>query len=350
MPITDADKTLRFWAARRDRTLKNCDGLRHVAPPPSTMTTPLPRLRGLVPPMITPLTAPDTLDTSGLERLVEHILGGGVHGLFLLGTTGEAPSLSYRLRRELIERACLQVARRVPVLVGITDSAFSESLAVARVAAEAGANAVVLAPPYYFPSGQPELVHYIRRLVAELPLPLFLYNMPAMTKTVIEPDTIRQLLDLPGIVGVKDSSGDLAYYAEVLAIAKQRPDWSVLIGPEALLQKSLVLGGDGGVAGGTNLCPRLFVDLFNAFERGDTDEGARLQSQVESLDKLYRVGRHASSIIKGLKCALSLTGICSDTMAEPFHHFAPPERARIEHLLTGELAGLPLPARIPHHA
>jgi 2-dehydro-3-deoxy-D-pentonate aldolase len=311
--------------------------------PSATMTKTLSRIRGIVPPILTPLSAPDTLDVAGLERLVEHILGGGVHGLFVLGTTGEGPSLSYRLRGELITRACKQVARRVPVLVGITDTSFAESINLARHAAEAGADALVLAPPYYFPSGQPELVDYIRHLVGELSLPLFLYNMPAMTKTVIEPDTLRAVSDLPGIVGVKDSSGDLAYYGQVLAVAKQRPDWSVLIGPEAMLQKSLDLGGDGGVAGGANLCPRLFVDLFNAFENNDAALGAKLQVQIETLDKLYRVGRHTSSIIKGLKCALSLSGICSDVMAEPFNRFGTPERTRIEHLLANELSELPLP-------
>ena len=102
---------------------------------------------GIIPPMVTPLTDRDALDAAGLERLIEHILGGGVHGLFILGTTGEGPSLSYRLRRELIERTCRQVRRRVPVLVGITDTAFVESVNVARWAADAGADAVVTAPP-----------------------------------------------------------------------------------------------------------------------------------------------------------------------------------------------------------
>ena len=96
-------------------------------------------LRGVIPPMVTPLHDRDALDIAGLERLVEHILDGGVQGLFILGTTGEGPSLSYRLRTELIERTCRQVAGRVPVLVGITDTAFVESVRMAHVAAEAGA-------------------------------------------------------------------------------------------------------------------------------------------------------------------------------------------------------------------
>ena len=88
-------------------------------------------LRGIIVPMVTPLLDRDTLDTAGLERLIEHILSGGVHGLFVLGTTGEAPSLSYALRYELIERVCNQVQQRVPVLVGITDTSFIESVKMA---------------------------------------------------------------------------------------------------------------------------------------------------------------------------------------------------------------------------
>jgi len=132
--------------------------------------------------MITPLVDRDTLDVPGLERLIEHILGGGVHGLFILGTTGEAPSLSYRLRHDLIDRVCRQVAGRVPVLVGITDTSFVESVNLAQRAAQAGAAAVVLSAPYYFPAGQPELWEYIEDIAGALPLPVFLYNMPSHTK------------------------------------------------------------------------------------------------------------------------------------------------------------------------
>lgn len=301
------------------------------------------RLRGIVPPMLTPLSGPDTLDHRGTERLVEHILSGGVHGLFLLGTTGEGPSLSYRLRGELIALATRQVAGRVPILVGITDTSYSESLRVAHAAADAGASALVLAPPYYFTSGQPELVESITRLAKELPLPLYLYNMPSMTKTVLEPETVRQLQEIKNIIGIKDSSGNIEYYKEILLLAKNRPDWSVLIGPEMLLQQSLTLGGDGGVAGGANLCPRLFVDLFEAFEAGAADLGATLQTKVAALDQLYRVGQHSSSIIKGLKCALALLGICEDGVAEPFGRFHQPERDRIAALLNAlREQGLPL--------
>jgi 2-dehydro-3-deoxy-D-pentonate aldolase len=287
-------------------------------------------LEGIVPPMVTPLCERDTLDIAGLERLIEHILGGGVHGLFICGTTGEAPSLGYRLRRELIERTCRQVGDRVPVLVGITDTAFVESVEMAKFAADRGAKALVLAPPYYFPVGQPELVEYIRHLLVELPLPTFLYNMPMMTKVSIEPETVRQLLDEPRIAGVKDSSGDLDYFDRLLKVAKGRPDWSVLVGPEHLLAETVRRGGNGGVCGGANLHPRLFVDVYEAAKRGDAARVAELQDQVLELGKIYQVGRHASAVVKGLKCALALVGLCDDFMAEPFRRFRPEHR---EHVL-----------------
>jgi dihydrodipicolinate synthase/N-acetylneuraminate lyase len=226
-------------------------------------------LCGIVPPMLTPLLDRDTLDEPGLARLTEHILAGGVSGLFILGTTGEGPSLSYRLRREMIERTCRLVSGRVPVLVSITDTAFVESVALGRAAAEKGANALVLAPPYYIPEGQPELREYLSHLLPELPLPLFLYNMPPLTKVHLELDTIRWAMDQPGVVGMKDSSGDMMYFNRVLGVVRQRSDWPLLIGPEQLLAQATLLGGHGGVHGGGNLFPRLYVTLFDAARRGD---------------------------------------------------------------------------------
>ena len=142
----------------------------------------LPLLRGIIVPMVSPLSDIDTLDVLTLERLVEHLIAGGVHGLFLLGTCGEEPSLSYRLRRDLISRTCRQVAGRVPVVVGITDSSVVESAAIGAHAADAGADAVVIAPPFYFPLDDDEVVGFVRRLVRSLPLPAVLYNMPSLTK------------------------------------------------------------------------------------------------------------------------------------------------------------------------
>ena len=285
--------------------------------------------------MITPLQGRDELDCDGLERLIERILDGGVSGLFVLGTTGEGPSLSYRLRRELIERSCRQVKGRVPVLVGITDTSFVESINLARHAAEAGADALVLAPPYYLPEGQPELLEYLEHLVAELPLPLFLYNTPSLTKVPFEVETIRRAMDVPRIIGLKDSSGDMTFFHRTIGLLKHRPEWSLLVGPEELLTDAIFAGGHGGVCGGANLFPRLYVRLAEAALAGDVARARQLHSQVMRISaSLYQIGRHPSAIIKGIKCALACRGVCDDFMAEPFHRFREEERERVRKVLA----------------
>lgn len=302
---------------------------------------------GIIPPLVTPLRDRDALDTGGLERLIEHQLAGGVHGLFMLGTTGEAPGLSQRLRRELIERACRQVAGRVPVLVGVTDTCISETIALSRHAADRGADGLVLAAPYYYPNSQPELLEYIRRLAPDLPLPLFLYNMPTHTKTFFELETVRRAMAIPNIVGMKDSSGNMVYFHQLVRLLDERPDWTLLMGPEELLGESVLLGGHGGVCGGANLCPRLYVDLYDAALAKDVLRVAELHSKVMRISSaLYRVGQHGSSFIKGLKCALGLIGVCDDYMAEPFHRFRAPERETVGRRLAelGISASHPYPA------
>ncbi|MDA3924177.1 MAG: dihydrodipicolinate synthase family protein [Kiritimatiellae bacterium] len=287
-------------------------------------------LRGIVPPMITPLKDNETLDVEGLERLVEHILAGHVHGLFLLGTTGEAPDLNYNLRHELVKRVCKQVDGRVPVLVGITDTVFSESLNLAQTSVEAGVSAVVAAPPYYFTPGQPELIDYYSHLANRLPLPLYLYNMPSHTKVMIDPETVQKLSENDNIAGVKDSSANIVYFNKLRHLLRDRPDFSVLIGPEEALGNVVLMGAHGGVAGGANLFPQLFVDVYDAAVAGDVAQVMKLQERVMSVSEaLYGVGRHMSSFIKGVKCSLAQMGICSDVMAEPLNHFCDDERALI---------------------
>jgi dihydrodipicolinate synthase/N-acetylneuraminate lyase len=292
-------------------------------------------LRGIIPPMITPLLDRDTLDVAGLERLVEHLLDGGVHGLFILGTTGEAPSLSYRLRRQLIDHVCKQVKGRVPVLVGVTDTSFVESVDLTRHSANAGAQAVVLAPPYYFPAGQPELLEYIEGIAAELALPVFLYNMPSHTKLSFELETLRRAMELPNVVGIKDSSAQMIYFHQVRRLAASRPEFSLLVGPEELLAESVLAGAHGGVNGGANLFPRLYVELYEAAVARDLERVSKLHGQVMRVgETIYSVGQHRSAFIKGLKCALSCLGICDDFMAEPFHRFHAAQRKQVERYLA----------------
>lgn len=277
-----------------------------------------PLLRGIIVPMVTPLSDLDRLDVATLERLVEHLIAGGVHGLFLLGTCGEGPSLSYRLRRDLISRTCRQVAGRVSVVAAITDSSAVESAAIGAHAADAGADAVVIAPPFYFPLDDDELVGFVRRLVRSLPLPAVLYNMPSLTKIALAPECVRRLMDDPKIIGLKDSSGDLGYFELLLSLARDRTDWSLLIGSEHLLVPSLQLGGHGGVCGGANVFPRLFVEIFKGATTNSSNGLNELCGRVKTLGQIYECGSGgAPSVVKGLKAALAALGFGNGLLAEP---------------------------------
>jgi 4-hydroxy-tetrahydrodipicolinate synthase len=308
----------------------------------SAETPAVKKFKGIIPPIVTPLRDRSQLDVKGTERLVNRIVGGGAHGIFALGTTGEAPSLDASTKRELLRRVCEFSAGRVPVLAGITDASFIESLKLAEFAAACGAQALVLAPPYYFPAGQAELLEYLEHLAPRLPLPLMLYNMPAMTKLEYAPETLAKAFEMPGVIGLKDSSGKMPYLQKALKLARKRPDLSVMVGPEELLAEAVLFGADGGVCGGANVFPELYVKLYEAAAKHDLERSLALHEKVLHLGELlYGVGRFASSGIKGIKCALSCLGVCEDFMAEPFHRFREPERtaiAKAVEILEKELA------------
>ena len=146
------------------------------------MNTILPQpLGGIIPPLVTPLKDNETLDIASLERLINHLIEGGVHGLFVLGTTGEAQSLSYKVRHQMIRESCRINVGRLPLLACITDTSIVESIKLANVAAECGAAGLVSAPPYYFATGQPELAQFYEELVPQLPLPLRVWPMPCVS-------------------------------------------------------------------------------------------------------------------------------------------------------------------------
>ena len=292
------------------------------------------RLKGIIPPMVTPLIDNNTLDCQGAVRLVEHMIAGGVHGIFILGTTGEAQSLAYHLRYELTELVCSTVAGRIPVLVGVTDTSLEESLRLAHKAAECGAAAVVAAPPYYFAPSQPELIMYYKALADALPLPLCLYNMPVHVKVSLEPATVKELAAHPNIIGLEDSSSNMVYFQTLMYELADLPDFALFMGPEQLTAESVMLGAAGGVNGGANVFPELYVALYEAAAANDLKRVKELQRYVMAVAaSLYTIGRYGSSAIKGIKCALSLMGICSDYLSYPYQCFLDTEREKVRAVL-----------------
>lgn len=235
----------------------------------------------------------------------------------------------------MILEVCRIVGRRIPVLVAVTDTAMEESVKLSQVAAEAGVDSVVLTTPYYFPAGQTELTQYIEHIVPKLALPVMLYNMPSLTKVWFEIETLRKLSSQHRILGIKDSSGDLDYFKQLIGLKSERPDWSFFIGPEEKMIEAVGLGGSGGVNGGANVYPRLFVEAYQAAVSGDAVRAADLQIQkkIEGFGQIYEIGQYASRFIKATKCAASILGLCNDCMAEPFNKFYPEDREKVKTIL-----------------
>ena len=279
-------------------------------------------LRGIVPPLVTPLIDNDTIDDAGLERLIEHVIDGGVSGVFILGTTGEAQSISFELRYEMIKKTAHIVNKRVPLLVGISDTSLVDSVSLANLAGEFGADAVVSAPPYYFSTAQPELAEYYEQLIPQLELPIYLYNMPMHTKVSFAPSTIRRIAENEKVIGFKDSSANGGYFQSVMHEMRDRPDFSLFVGPEEMMAESVLMGAHGGVNGGANMFPKLYVALYNAAVAKDVDKVRELHAKVMQISaSIYNVGSYGSSYLKGVKAGLSVLGICNDFLAAPFNKF-----------------------------
>ena len=291
-------------------------------------------LRGVVPPIVTPLLNHDEIDREGTRRLLEHILQAEIAGVFALGTTGEFSSLSLSVRSEFVRLCCQIVNGRVPVLVGIADTAFTTTIELAKVAKEAGASAVVLTTPYYFPMEQTEVIDYVKHVLDQIDMPIMLYNIPAMTKVWLEKDTLRALAKHTQIVGIKDSSGDMNYFAEILKLKELRPDWSIFVGPEHLLAQAVALGADGGVNGGANVYPKLFVATCRAALNGDQTQCETLMKRVDAFNAIYRVGAPGFRFVSATKCALACKNICSEYPAPPLTSLSPTEKDHVRMILS----------------
>lgn len=274
---------------------------------------------GVITPMVTPLIDRENIDFKGLEKLLDHLINGGVSGVFLMGTTGEGTSISPRMRKDLIKYSIEYVKGRVPVFVSIADCCIEESLNMARYAKECGVTYLVSALPFYLGLTQKEIIDYYTTIADNVPLPLFLYNIPAQTKLMISVEAVKTLAKHPNIIGMKDSSGNGTYFNTLLAeIKAEYPNFTILVGPDEMLASTMALGGNGGVNSGSNLFPELYVNLFKACKAKDTERILKLQKLVMKVSTgVYSVDKSSVSFLKGLKAALFTEGLITDYICEP---------------------------------
>ena len=307
------------------------------------MTFPAP-LTGVVPPVCTPLTPDREVDVPSLLRLVDHLVEAGVHGLFLLGSSSEAAFLTDRQRRQVVEAVVGHIGRQLPVLAGAIDMTTPRVLDHVRAVSAAGAEAVVVTAPFYTRTHPSEMVHHFRRIASASPVPVVAYDIPAAVHTKLPAELVLGLAADGVLAGLKDSSGDLAAFREVVTGARAHAGFSVLTGSEVVVDAALALGADGAVPGLANVDPHGYVRLYRLF-RADDSEGARAeQERLCALFRMVGVGDPArmggsSSALGAFKAALHLRGIidCPAT-AEPQVPLSGDEVAKVGKFLAA--AGL----------
>ena len=278
------------------------------------------------------MTAPDELDHAALGRIVERSIAAGVRGLFVLGTTGEGPSLSQGLKRDVISSCCAAAHGRVPVLAGLIEASTDDALRLADHAAAAGASALVWTPPFYFLLSQDAVIAAAERLIPRVPLPVYLYNIPVFTKVPLEPETLARLAAMPRVCGIKDSGGNLEKLARTRALLPQIP---ILWGPEEILFDAMGAGATGGVNGGANLFPELFVALHDSIQAGDEPRARRLQRVAKRIsDEIYAAAPGGPGFVLGTKCALEDLGIAGALPAEPLTPMRGAAREQVRHAVA----------------
>jgi 2-dehydro-3-deoxy-D-pentonate aldolase len=276
------------------------------------------RIQGLVPPVPTPLTAAGKVDVPAMHRIMTHLVDGNCDAAFVLGSTGELASLSAEARKTVIRTAANALAGRIPLLVGIAATCPAETISLARLASDLGADALVVAAPYYYDLSSGELKRYFDMILPQLDRPTLLYNMPWLTGHVLDRDCLSAALQHPNVIGFKDSSGDMAYLQEMIAVASTREGTTVLVGNEHFYLKGLQLGAHGVVGGGANIYPHLFRALQDAFDEADLQSAQRLQDQITRLGQaLFGITGRPSSVFAAVKAGLAALGLCNPNMAPP---------------------------------
>ena len=273
--------------------------------------------RGVVVPIVTPVTQAGELDEAALDRLIDFLVAGGVDGIFVLGTTGEGPSVPQGARVKLVERTVAAVAEKALVYAGIGGTCLADSAAAGNEYFRAGADVVVAQPPVYFPLQPQELLAYFRALLERLAGPLIIYNIPATTRVSIPLEVIAELQGQPKLAGMKDSENDPKRLEEMIRRFGGNPNFSIFIGVGGFMAQGLKLGAEGLVPSVANLIPAACRQLCESTALGDWAEADRQAERMSAVSAMYQQNRTLGQSLVALKAALHWRGICGPDVLPP---------------------------------
>ena len=285
--------------------------------------------KGIIPAMVTPFTESKGINESSLRKLLDLLIDGGVHGVFIISSTGESYAMSTKDKRKAIEITVDHIAGRVAVYAGTGCITTDETIELTHIAQECGVDAVSVITPYFISPNQAELIRHYHMVAESTTLPILLYNNVGRTNVNLDAKTVAELAKVPNIVGIKDSSGDMTLASEYVRMTRGM-DFSTLMGRDTLIYGGLCYGATGAIAACANVAPRLCVDIYDKFNAGDIAGSLESQYALAPLRLAFNLG----SFPVVIKEALTLLGIDMGTCVSPITPLDTQKRKQLREILT----------------
>jgi N-acetylneuraminate lyase len=277
-------------------------------------------LTGIFPALVTPIGQDDTINSSALCALVEYLLDKGADGFYLCGNTGEGMLLTEAERRQVAEVAIDHVRDRVPVIVHVGAPATAMAERLAAHAREVGAYAVASVPPFYFTVDDEGIEDHYRRIQRAAELPLYLYNIPDVTRVSLSAGLVSKLQNEGRPLGLKYTSYDMLSFRDILETCG--PELNVFAGPDEMLLPFLLMGAHGGIGTTYNCMPHLFVELFAAWRAGDIERARALQFQIDRMILVLR----DHGVVPAVKAVMGMLGIDCGGPRRPLRALTPEQQ------------------------
>lgn len=257
--------------------------------------------KGIIIPVVTPVDAQGRFNEAVYRRLIEFWYESGVSGIFPFGTTGEFYAFDEGEYRRVLEVTCEAVRGRMAVYAGANHIATKGAIRLARIAEEAGVDALSVLTPMFISQTQEEVEGYYRAVAESTRLPIVIYNNKPKTNVTVAPATVARLAEIPNIVGVKDSTGDMTNTEEYLRLTRGNPNFHVLIGRDTLILAGLHYGAAGAIASCANIAPAVAVEIYDRFQAGDYAGALDAQFRLADLRIATNMGTFPVVIKEGLQ-------------------------------------------------